>query len=165
MLEFRFLVLLIYRLKLTYTIILFQQSNQNLRAIQVSKLQYRNRSGCRHRQTSNPRSIENEKIFLVRYGRIFGGSWSTNTPYWLKHNRIVLPTNTKVQLHILAVRWQIDFCTPIRYLDLTVSLQATWASKSVLQSVQVYQFVYGLRYGATFAKMSQYIRNIFFRAS
>ena len=37
----------------------------------------------------------------VRYfgygaGRILGGSWSTNNPYWLKHIRIVLPTNTKV---------------------------------------------------------------------
>ena len=40
----------------------------------------------------------------VRYfgygtGRILGGSWSTNTPDWLKHNRIVLPTNTKVVAH------------------------------------------------------------------
>ena len=55
-----------------------------------------------HRQTSKPRPIENEKmckIFRVRYGRILGGSWSTNTPYWLKHYRIVLPTNTKVVAH------------------------------------------------------------------
>ena len=43
-------------------------------------------------------------IKCVRYfgygtGRILGGSWSTNTPDWLKHNRIVLPTNTKVVAH------------------------------------------------------------------
>ena len=65
-------------------------------------------SGClyllnrTHRQSSKPRPIENEKmckIFRVRYGRILGGSWSTNTPYWLKHNRLVLPTNTKVVTH------------------------------------------------------------------
>ena len=58
--------------------------------------------GVAHRQTSKPRPIENEKIYKilrVRYGRILGGSWSTNTPYWLKHNRIVLPTNTKVVAH------------------------------------------------------------------
>ena len=69
--------------------------------------------GVSHRQTSKPRPIENEKmckIFRVRYGkniggfgygtgRILGGSWSTNTPDWLKHNRIVLPTNTKVVAH------------------------------------------------------------------
>ena len=84
----------------------------------------------------------------VRYfgygtGRILGGSWSTNTPYWFHIiGQYYLPIPR--QLHILAVRWQIDFCTPIRYLDLTVSLQDTWASTSVLQSVQVYQFVYGI---------------------
>ena len=58
------------------------------------------------------------------------GLLSTNDSYWLKHNRIVLPANTKVVAHLTFI-WLPPFCNP------------TQASTSVLQSVYLYQVVYG----------------------